>query len=235
MGPGLLALAVLSMLNGLVILICHVAGNSFPKPLSEEEEALYLEKMLAGDESARLVLIERNLRLVAHIIKKFDHSGEDFDDLISIGTIGLIKAVDTYNPEKATRLATYASRCIENEILMHLRARKKIRAELSLYDPIGVDKEGNEISFIDVLGTDPEIVSDIVAGQMEQDRLWKQLEQLSPQERKVLVLRFGLKDGARRTQREIARRLGISRSYVSRIEKRALSRLSQHFACEAGR
>lgn len=235
MGPGLLALAVLSMLNGLVILICHVAGNSFPKPLSEEEEALYLEKMLAGDESARRVLIERNLRLVAHIIKKFDHSGEDFDDLISIGTIGLIKAVDTYNPEKATRLATYASRCIENEILMHLRARKKIRAELSLYDPIGVDKEGNEISFIDVLGTDPEIISDIVAGQMEQDRLWKQLEQLSPQERKVLVLRFGLKDGARRTQREIARRLGISRSYVSRIEKRALSRLTQHFACEAGR
>ncbi|RKO67016.1 RNA polymerase sporulation sigma factor SigK [Desulfofundulus salinus] len=235
MGPGLLALAVLSMLNGLVILICHVAGNSFPKPLSEEEEALYLEKMLAGDESARRVLIERNLRLVAHIIKKFDHSGEDFDDLISIGTIGLIKAVDTYNPEKATRLATYASRCIENEILMHLRARKKIRAELSLYDPIGVDKEGNEISFIDVLGTDPEIVSDIVAGQMEQDRLWKQLEQLSPQERKVLVLRFGLKDGARRTQREIARRLGISRSYVSRIEKRALSRLTQYFPCEAGR
>ncbi|MCL6557437.1 MAG: RNA polymerase sporulation sigma factor SigK [Firmicutes bacterium] len=235
MGPGLLALAVLSMLNGLVILICHVAGSSFPKPLSEEEEALYLEKMLAGDESARRVLIERNLRLVAHIIKKFDHTGEDFDDLISIGTIGLIKAVDTYNPERATRLATYASRCIENEILMHLRARKKIRAELSLYDPIGVDKEGNEISFIDVLGTDPEIVSDIVAGQMEQDRLWKQLEQLSPQERKVLVLRFGLKDGARRTQREIARRLGISRSYVSRIEKRALSRLTQHFACEAGR
>ncbi|SHJ54354.1 RNA polymerase sporulation sigma factor SigK [Desulfofundulus thermosubterraneus] len=235
MGPGLLALAVLSMLNGLVILICHVAGNSFPKPLSEEEEALYLEKMLAGDESARRVLIERNLRLVAHIIKKFDHSGEDFDDLISIGTIGLIKAVDTYNPEKATRLATYASRCIENEILMYLRARKKIRAELSLYDPIGVDKEGNEISFIDVLGTDPEIVSDIVAGQMEQDRLWKQLEQLSPQERKVLVLRFGLKDGARRTQREIARRLGISRSYVSRIEKRALSRLTHYFACEAGR
>ncbi|MGB9802191.1 RNA polymerase sporulation sigma factor SigK [Desulfofundulus sp.] len=232
MGPGLLALAVLSMLNGLVILICHVAGNSFPKPLSEEEEALYLEKMLAGDESARRVLIERNLRLVAHIIKKFDHTGEDFDDLISIGTIGLIKAVDTYDPEKANRLATYASRCIENEILMHLRARKKIRSELSLYDPIGVDKEGNEITFIDVLGTDPEIVSDIVAGQMEQDRLWKQLEQLSPQERKVLVLRFGLKDGARRTQREIARRLGISRSYVSRIEKRALSRLTQYFACE---
>ncbi|MCS5696320.1 RNA polymerase sporulation sigma factor SigK [Desulfofundulus thermocisternus] len=235
MGPGLMAVAVLSLINGLVILVCHIAGNSFPKPLSEEEEALYVGKMLSGDESARQVLIERNLRLVAHIIKKFDHMGEDFDDLISIGTIGLIKAVDTYNPEKSTRLATYASRCIENEILMHLRARKRIRTELSLYDPIGVDKEGNEISFIDVLGTDPEIVSDIVAGQMEQDRLWKQLEQLSPQERKVLVLRFGLKDGARRTQREIARRLGISRSYVSRIEKRALNRLTQYFACQAGR
>ncbi|SHF68468.1 RNA polymerase, sigma 27/28 subunit, RpsK/SigK [Desulfofundulus australicus DSM 11792] len=235
MGPGLMAVAVLSLINGLVILVCHIAGNSFPKPLSEEEEALYVGKMLSGDESARQVLIERNLRLVAHIIKKFDHTGEDFDDLISIGTIGLIKAVDTYNPEKSTRLATYASRCIENEILMHLRARKRIRTELSLYDPIGVDKEGNEISFIDVLGTDPEIVSDIVAGQMEQDRLWKQLEQLSPQERKVLVLRFGLKDGARRTQREIARRLGISRSYVSRIEKRALNRLTQYFACQAGR
>ncbi|MBE3585752.1 MAG: RNA polymerase sporulation sigma factor SigK [Thermoanaerobacter sp.] len=235
MGPGLMAVAVLSLINGLVILVCHIAGNSFPKPLSEEEEALYVGKMLSGDESARQVLIERNLRLVAHIIKKFDHMGEDFDDLISIGTIGLIKAIDTYNPEKSTRLATYASRCIENEILMHLRARKRIRTELSLYDPIGVDKEGNEISFIDVLGTDPEIVSDIVAGQMEQDRLWKQLEQLSPQERKVLVLRFGLKDGARRTQREIARRLGISRSYVSRIEKRALNRLTQYFACQAGR
>ncbi|MBE3587694.1 MAG: RNA polymerase sporulation sigma factor SigK [Thermoanaerobacteraceae bacterium] len=235
MVPGLWALAVLSVINGLVILICHVAGNSFPKPLSEEEEAFYLEKMLAGDESARRVLIERNLRLVAHIIKKFEHSGEDFDDLISIGTIGLIKAVDTYNPEKATRLATYASRCIENEILMHLRARKKMRVELSLYDPIGMDKEGNEITFMDVLGTEPEVVSETVAGHLEQDCLWQHLQQLPPQERKVLVLRFGLKDGARRTQREIARYLGISRSYVSRIEKRALNRLTERLALQAGR
>lgn len=231
--PGLCLLAALSVVNGLVLLICHVAGNSFPRPLTEEEEALYLEKMLAGDETARRKLIEHNLRLVAHIIKKFDRTGEDFDDLISIGTIGLIKAVDTYNPGRATRLATYASRCIENEILMHLRARKKVRAEMSLYDPIGVDKEGNEISFIDVLGTDAEVVCDTVAGHLEQDRLWKQLELLPPQERKVLVLRFGLKDGARRTQREIARRLGISRSYVSRIEKRALHRLTEQFALQA--
>ncbi|HHW42294.1 RNA polymerase sporulation sigma factor SigK [Desulfofundulus thermobenzoicus] len=235
MVPGLWALAVLSVINGLVILICHVAGNSFPKPLSEEEEAFYLGKMMAGDESARRVLIERNLRLVAHIIKKFEHSGEDFDDLISIGTIGLIKAVDTYNPEKATRLATYASRCIENEILMHLRARKKVRVELSLYDPIGMDKEGNEITFMDVLGTEPEVVSETVAGHLEQDCLWQHLQQLPPQERKVLVLRFGLKDGARRTQREIARYLGISRSYVSRIEKRALNRLTERLALQAGR
>lgn len=230
MGPALWALVALSLVNGLVILICHITQNSFPKPLSEEEEAYYLARWRAGDEAARQVLIERNLRLVAHIIKKFDHTEEEFDDLISVGTIGLIKAVDTYDPAKASRLATYASRCIENEVLMYLRARKKTRAELSLYDPIGTDREGNEISFIDVLGTDPEAVSDMVAGQMEQDRLWQQLAKLSPQERKVLVLRFGLKDGARRTQREIARYLGISRSYVSRIEKRALSRLTEKFA-----
>ncbi|WP_035108088.1 RNA polymerase sporulation sigma factor SigK [Desulfovirgula thermocuniculi] len=230
MGPALLALVALSLINGLVILVCHIAQNSFPKPLSEEEEAYYLARWRAGDEAARQILIERNLRLVAHIIKKFDHTEEDFDDLISVGTIGLIKAVDTYDPEKASRLATYASRCIENEVLMYLRARKKTRAELSLYDPIGTDREGNEISYIDVLGTDPEAVSEMVAGQMEHDRLWQQLAKLTPQERKVLVMRFGLKDGARRTQREIARHLGISRSYVSRIEKRALSRLSEKFA-----
>lgn len=230
MGPALVALVALSLINGLVILIGHIAQNSFPKPLSEEEEAYYLARWRAGDEAARQILIERNLRLVAHIIKKFDHTEEDFDDLISVGTIGLIKAVDTYDPEKASRLATYASRCIENEVLMYLRARKKTRAELSLYDPIGTDREGNEISYIDVLGTDPEAVSEMVAGQMEQDRLWQQLAKLTPQERKVLVMRFGLKDGARRTQREIARHLGISRSYVSRIEKRALGRLLEKFA-----
>ncbi|GBF31937.1 RNA polymerase sporulation specific sigma factor SigK [Desulfocucumis palustris] len=144
--PGLWTLAVVSLVNGLVLLVSYVANNSFPKPLSEEEENIHLEKMMAGDESARQTLIERNLRLVAHIIKKFDGTGEDFDDLVSIGTIGLIKAINTYNPEKSTRLATYASRCIENEILMHFRSRKKTRAECSIYEPLGTDKEGNEFT-----------------------------------------------------------------------------------------
>ena len=144
--PGLWTLAVLSLINGLVLLVSYVANNSFPKPLSEDEENLYLGKMMSGDESARKVLIERNLRLVAHIIKKFDSNGDEFDDLISIGTIGLIKAINTYNPEKSARLATYASRCIENEILMHFRSRKRARTECSIYDPLGTDKEGNEFS-----------------------------------------------------------------------------------------
>lgn len=233
MFPGLVTLAVLSVVNGVVLLVSYVTNNSFPKPLSEEDEALYLKRMTSGDENARQVLIERNLRLVAHIIKKFDGTGEEFDDLVSIGTIGLIKAINTYNPGKAARLATYASRCIENEILMHLRARKKVRAEMSIYEPIGTDKEGNEISFIDILGTDSEVVTDIVSQQFEQRRLWDKLKFLTAQERKVIVMRFGLKDGARRTQREIAKRLGISRSYVSRIEKKALNRLTEQFAVEA--
>lgn len=145
--PGLWTVAVLSVMNGVMALVSYIANNTFPHPLNEEEEAYYLELLAEGDESARNVLTERNLRLVAHIVKKFDSTGEDVDDLISIGTIGLIKAINTFKPDKGTRLATYAARCIENEILMHLRFIKKVKTEVSLYDPIGVDKEGNEISF----------------------------------------------------------------------------------------
>ncbi|MFZ5632499.1 MAG: RNA polymerase sporulation sigma factor SigK [Bacillota bacterium] len=230
--PAFLTLAVLSVLNGLVLLVSYVANNSFPKPLSEEEENMYLERALAGDEPAKKTLVERNLRLVAHIIKKFDGEGEDFDDLVSIGTIGLIKAINTYNPDKATRLATYASRCIENEILMYYRSRKKLRSECSIYEPIGMDKEGNELSFIDVLGTGPETVIDAVSGRFESERLWSKLSNLNTQERKVLIMRYGLAGGLRFTQREIAKKLGISRSYVSRIEKKAINRLTDHFAVE---
>ncbi|MCL6447133.1 MAG: RNA polymerase sporulation sigma factor SigK [Armatimonadetes bacterium] len=230
--PGFWALAVVSLVNGLLLLVSYIASNTFPQPLSEEEEAKYLDLLARGDEKARNILTERNLRLVAHIVKKFDGTGEDPDDLISIGTIGLIKAINTYNPDKGTRLATYAARCIENEILMHLRFMKKVRSEISLYDPIGTDKEGNEISLIDVLGTHPEVVPETVENLFEQKRILDKLAQLTQREKKVLELRFGLGDGGRRTQREIARKLGISRSYVSRIEKRALSKLTREFKLE---
>jgi len=229
---GLMTLAVLSLINGLAMLVSYVSSNSFPKPLSEEEENKYLELAISGDEQAKKVLVERNLRLVAHIIKKFDGEGDDFDDLVSIGAIGLIKAVNTYNPVKATRLATYASRCIENEILMYYRARKKFRSECSLYEPIGMDKEGNELNFMDVLGTDPETVINAVSGKFENERLWNKLSGLNNQEKKVLIMRYGLKDGLVFTQREIAKKLGISRSYVSRIEKKAINRLNDQFAVE---
>jgi RNA polymerase sporulation-specific sigma factor len=230
--PGLLALAVLSLFKGLALLVSYVANNSFPKPLTEEEENKYIQLTLEGDESAKKILIERNLRLVAHIIKKFDGDGDEFDDLVSIGTIGLIKAINTYNPGKSSRLATYASRCIENEILMYYRSRKKFRSECSIYDPIGTDKEGNELSLIDVLGTDPEAVIDAVSGNFESERLWNKLSTLNTQEKKVLIMRYGLNNGLRFTQREIAKKMGISRSYVSRIEKKAINRLNDQFAME---
>ena len=165
------------------------------------------------------------MRLVAHIAKKFDNVHDDTDDIISIGTIGLIKAINTFNPEKGAKLATYAARCIENEILMHLRATKKNRGEVSLYDPIGVDKEGNEIALIDILGTDPDIVPDVVLTNVEFQQVLEKIKYLNPREKRVLEMRFGLNGGYRKTQREIAQQLGISRSYVSRIEKRALEKL----------
>lgn len=230
--PGFWTFTVLSLINGLLLLVSYITNNTFPQPLSEEEERKYLDLLSKGSEEARNILIERNLRLVAHIVKKYDNTGEDIDDLISIGTIGLIKAINTFNPQKGTRLATYAARCIENEILMHLRFIKKIRSEVSLYDPIGLDKEGNEITLIDVLGTHPEIVSETVEYLFEQKRLLEKICKLSKREKKVLELRFGLGNGGHSTQREIAKQLGISRSYVSRIEKRALSKLTREFNLE---
>lgn len=231
--PGFWALTVVSLVNGLLLLVSYIANNTFPQPLSEKEEAKYLQLLSSGSEEARNVLTERNLRLVAHIVKKFDSTGEDPDDLISIGTIGLIKAINTFNPGKGTRLATYAARCIENEILMHLRFIKKVKAEVSLYDPIGVDKEGNEITLIDILGTHPEVVADIVESRFEHQRLREKISHLTHRERKVLELRFGLEGGERKTQREVAKSLGISRSYVSRIEKRAISKLTREFTLES--
>jgi len=210
-------------------LCAYLTGSSdaFPHPLSDDEEADCLRRLQQGEETARARLIEHNLRLVAHIVKKFDNTGEDTDDLISIGTVGLIKAIGTFDPNKGTRLATYAARCIENEILMYLRARRRTRGEVSLFDPIGVDKEGNEITLMDVLGTEADLVADEVGARFEVRRLLRAIRCLSPRERRVVELRYGLGGRRRRTQREIAGDLGISRSYVSRIEKRAVSRLAR--------
>ncbi|MBS4176256.1 RNA polymerase sporulation sigma factor SigK [Lederbergia citrea] len=213
----------------LIFLVSYVKNNAFPQPLSPEDEQKYLKQMADGDEHARNLLIEHNLRLVAHIVKKFENTGEDSEDLISIGTIGLIKAIESYSFGKGTKLATYAARCIENEILMHLRALKKTKKDVSLHDPIGHDKEGNEISLIDVLKSEAEDVFDTIQLNMELERVKEYIDVLDHREKEVIVGRFGLNLEKERTQREIAKELGISRSYVSRIEKRALMKMFHEF------
>jgi RNA polymerase sporulation-specific sigma factor len=207
--------------------------NSFPQPLTPEEEQKYMEMYKNGDEEARNILIERNLRLVAHIVKKYNSYGNDIDDLISIGTIGLIKAITTFDNLKGTRLATYAARCIENEILMQIRSNKKTQNEVSLQDPIGVDRDGNEITLIDVVGNEADSVLDEVELKMQVKRLYNKMQDvLKKREKTVLELRYGLLNGSGKTQREIAKMLGISRSYVSRIEKKAIKKLSKEFKPE---
>ncbi|MBW8348192.1 RNA polymerase sporulation sigma factor SigK [Bacillus sp. IITD106] len=217
------------VIKELVFLVSYVKNNAFPHPLSPEEEQLNLKKMAEGDEQARNLLIEHNLRLVAHIVKKFENTGEDSEDLISIGTIGLIKAIESYSFGKGTKLATYAARCIENEILMHLRALKKTKKDVSLHDPIGHDKEGNEISLIDVLKSEAEDIFDTIQLNMELERVKEYIDVLDDREKEVIIGRFGLNLEKERTQREIAKELGISRSYVSRIEKRALMKMFHEF------
>lgn len=205
-----------------------INSNSFPTPLSREEEERYLKLYSEGDEEARNILIERNLRLVAHIVKKYNNTGKDTEDLISIGTIGLIKAIATYDLTKGTRLATYAARCIENEILMTIRSLKKTKLELSLNEPIGMDKEGNEINLLDILGSDVDEVLDEVHLKLQIKNLNRAINRVLKDREKVIIeLRYGLIDGTCKTQREIAALLGISRSYVSRIETRALAKLNK--------
>lgn len=218
------------LIKELTLLVSYVRNNAFPQPLSEQDESKYLGMMAEGDAKARNLLIEHNLRLVAHIVKKFDNTGEDMEDLISIGTIGLIKAIESYRPNKGTKLATFAARCIENEILMHLRSLKKTRKDVSLHDPIGTDKEGNEITLIDILGSEADDVIKEVDLKIEKSKIYRNLDILDEREKEVVVGRFGLDTGGEeRTQREIAKDLGISRSYVSRIEKRALMKLYHEF------
>lgn len=227
--------SAIGLLDDIIFLVSYVASsNSFPKPLTEQEEKEYLQKFNEGDEEARNILVERNLRLVAHIVKKYSYTGREVDDLISVGTIGLIKAITTYNNKKGTRLATYAARCIENEILMVIRSSKKSKSEVFLQDPIGIDKEGNEISLLDVLGTDNDAVVDEVENKIQIKKLYSKIGSiLKGREKVVLELRYGLTNGNAKTQREIAQMLGISRSYVSRIEKRALKKLGKEFNPES--
>jgi len=206
-----------------------LSNQAFPNTLSAEDEAHYISLHESGDKYARQKLIEHNLRLVAHIVKKYDINGDAKDDLISIGTIGLIKGIDSYSTGKGTKLATYAARCIENEILMMFRANKKKRFEVSLQDSIGFDKEGNEVSLIDVLPDDKADISEEVIKLLTMEKVWIYLEILTPREREIIIRRFGLAEMDEETQQEIAKSYNISRSYVSRIEKRALMKLYRAF------
>lgn len=203
--------------------------RTFKNPLSQEEENLYLLKYKEGDQEAKDVLIERNLRLVAHIVKKYNQGNRDMEDLISIGTIGLIKAVNTFDSSKG-RLATYASKCIENELLMMIRSEKKKSKEISLQEPIGTDKEGNEISLLDIIESEDLDIIDTMEKKKNVSKLYDSIEKtLTKREREIIVFRYGLSDCKEVTQREIAKKLGISRSYVSRIEKKAIKKLKANF------
>ncbi|WP_297435063.1 RNA polymerase sporulation sigma factor SigK [uncultured Clostridium sp.] len=222
---------IVSVISSNIFFTGYVTGNTtFPKPLNEKEEEFYLMEFQGGNVEAKSVLIERNLRLVAHIVKKYSYPNKDIDDLISIGTVGLIKAIESFNLGKGTRLATYAARCIENEILMLFRNTKKTKGEVYLQDPIGVDKEGNEICLIDVLSSEGDSVLEAVENRLQVKALYSKMKLvLTDREKEILEMRYGLLDGDVKTQREIALILGISRSYVSRIEKKALKKLLKEF------
>ena len=211
----------------LILHICH--SDTFPKPLIRSEEGEYIKLSLAGDKTAKNKLVEHNLRLVAHIIKKYYHCVSDQDDLVSIGTIGLIKAVNTYNPDKKIKLSSYASRCIENEILMHFRNCKKSAQDISLNEAIDSDKDGNPLTLMDIMATEDCIIDDIDT-KINLEKLYTYMKEvLNEREIEILTLRFGLKNHTPLTQREIAKLLNISRSYVSRIEKKALEALRKKY------
>lgn len=210
--------------------IYYIGGSeALPPPLSKEEEAHLLIKLPNGDQAARSILIERNLRLVVYIARKFENTGINIEDLISIGTIGLIKAVNTFNPEKKIKLATYASRCIENEILMYLRRNNKVRSEVSFDEPLNIDWDGNELLLSDVLGTEEDIITKDLEANVDRKLLLKALEQLNDREKQIMELRFGLIGGEEKTQKDVADMLGISQSYISRLEKRIIKRLRKEF------
>ena len=203
------------------------SSEALPPPLSSEEEGFLLDKLKTGDSTVRVVLIERNLRLVVYIARKFENTGINIDDLVSIGTIGLIKAVNTFDPHKNIKLATYASKCIENEILMFLRRNNRVKSEISFDEPLNVDWDGNELLLSDVLGTEGDLVLRNIEEEVEKKLLYLAMEKLSTRERRIMELRFGLGNGSEKTQKEVAELLGISQSYISRLEKRIIKRLKK--------
>ncbi|WP_048571159.1 RNA polymerase sporulation sigma factor SigE [Clostridium cylindrosporum] len=208
--------------------VYYIGGNeALPPPLTSEEEKDLVEKLRLGDEEIRSVLIERNLRLVVYIARKFENTGISVEDLISIGTIGLIKAVNTFDPQKNIKLATYASRCIENEILMYLRRNSKIRAEISFDEPLNVDWDGNELLLSDILGTENDLIYHEIESEVEKELLQNAMGRLNSREKQIMELRFGLQGGGEKTQKEVADILGISQSYISRLEKRIIKRLKK--------
>ena len=218
-------------LHTAIFTVGYISGSQlFPEPLSTEEEHKYLEMLNKGNEEARNILIERNLRLVAHVCKKYTNSNVDQDDLISIGTIGLIKGINSFKIEKGSKLSTYVSRCIDNEILMHFRATKKLSSEVYLSDPIGKDKDDNVITLQEVLENDDKSVEDSVDLKMKIKSLYEKMKNiLKDRERTIIELRFGLTGNKPKTQIEIAKQMGISRSYVSRIETKAINKLAENF------
>lgn len=211
--------------------IYYIGGSqALPPPLSKEEEKELLDLLPEGDQSARAILIERNLRLVVYIARKFENTGINIEDLISIGAIGLIKGVNTFNPEKKIKLATYASRCIENEILMYLRRNNKLKSEVSFDEPLNVDWDGNELLLSDVLGTDDDIITRALDNEVDRDLLKNALTQLNDREKQIMELRFGLIGETAKTQKDVADLLGISQSYISRLEKKIIRRLKKEFS-----
>ena len=222
-------LSLLNIVADMLMFTGSYSNGVFPEPLKPEEEDEMITRMLNGDKEARNILIEHNLRLVAHIVKKFDNASYDTDDLISIGTIGLIKGIDSYQRSKATKITTYAARCIENEILMHFRSNKKLANTVSLNDFIGYDKDGGEVSLIEIIKDDSVDIADSLHLKDNIHLLKKYFHVLTPREQEILVKRYGLLNEEEHTQKEIAKDLKISRSYVSRIEKRALSKVLKEF------
>jgi RNA polymerase sporulation-specific sigma factor len=210
--------------------IYYIGGSeALPPPLSRDEEEVLLNRLPSGDSAVRAMLIERNLRLVVYIARKFENTGINIEDLVSIGTIGLIKAVNTFDPSKKIKLATYASRCIENEILMFLRRNNKIRSEVSFDEPLNMDWDGNELLLSDVMGTENDTICRNIEEQVDRKILHAALMKLSDRERKIMELRFGLNGGEEKTQKDVADMLGISQSYISRLEKRIIKRLRKEF------